>query len=179
MVHKYMQNDEVSLILTNIRPAQCPKDLKQLMDIDLKCFDDPWEEIDWEEVCATNHNDNHKVLIGTTRSIPVGFIVWREGKNDGCIKRFGVRPMFQGKGIGTKLLEAVETSVRHNQCIQLFVEVSESLVYETVQDRTRISIPEWLGKHGYKATLIKQDAGLCCSQIEDLIVFEKTFSKGE
>ena len=63
MVHRCVQNDEVSLILTNIRPAQCPKDLKQLMDIDLKCFDDPWEEIDWEEVCAAKHNDKHKVLI--------------------------------------------------------------------------------------------------------------------
>ena len=66
MVHKSVQNVEVSLILTNIRPAQCPKDLKQLMDIDLKCFDDPWDEIDWEEVCAANHHDKHKVRIGTT-----------------------------------------------------------------------------------------------------------------
>ena len=87
--------------------------------------------------------------------------------------------MFQGKGVGSKLLDAVETSVRHNQCSQLFVEATESLVYDTVQDKTRISVPEWLGKHGFKAAIVKQDAGVCCGRIEDLIVFEKTFNKGE
>ena len=178
MVHKCMQNDEVPLILTNIRPVQCPQDLKHLMDIDLKCFEDPWDEIDWEEVYSTNHHNKHKVLIGTTMGVPISFIVWYEDGVNGCVKRFGVRPGFQGKGVGTKLLDAVETSVRHNQCAQLFVEVSESMVYEMVQDRTCISVPEWLGNRGFKATIVKQGGGLYCGQIEDLIVFEKTFTEG-
>jgi GNAT superfamily N-acetyltransferase len=105
--------------------------------------------------------------------VPSGFIVWREGINDGGVKRLAVRPMLQGHGIGTLLLEAVETSIRKAQGRQLFIEVLESLCYLDDQKLAR-----WLKHRGYEGSFVKHDAGLYEGVIEDIIVFGKDITEG-
>jgi len=174
MVHSGMSANAVPMILTNIRPAVWNSDLKHLMDIDLKCFDDPWDELDWEQLFEDKKKGFCKILIGSCLGIPTGFIVWTEtAKSHGRIKRLGVRPMFRGKGVGSKLVEAVETSVLHNGGTEIFVDVTESICY---QDGAQLTA--WLRHREYLAAAIMSEGGVYNNQIEDLVVFVKHFTEG-
>lgn len=161
------------MILTKIRPVVYAPDKPHIMDMDLECFSDPWDELDWEQVCTLSPRNTSKVFVSTCMGVPSGFIVWREGINDGCIKRLAVRSILQKHGIGTLLLEAVETSIRKAQGRQLFIEVPESLCY--LDDRKLV---QWLKNRGYAGTFVKHGAGFYQGDVEDVIVFGKDIMEG-
>jgi GNAT superfamily N-acetyltransferase len=105
--------------------------------------------------------------------VPSGFVVWREGINDGGVKRLAVRPILQKHGIGTLLLEAVETLIRKSQGRQLFIEVPESLCYLDDQ-----KLASWLKNRGYTGSFVKHGGGVYQGVVEDVIVFGKDITEG-
>ncbi len=152
-------------MLTNIRKPE-PQDLNYILDIDLKCFEDNWSYNEWRE---TLYDPRYGVLLGTYKSLPVGFIVWFSGTKEGLITRLAVKPAYQRKGVGSQLLSAVEVILVQQSIKEVHFPITETLC----QPGQPHDVSRWLTKRGYRASALMRGTGLYCGTKEDEIIFQK------
>ena len=152
-------------MLTNIRKPQ-PSDLNYLVDIDLKCFEDNLSLDDWRDYLL---GQNYNILIGTLKTTPVGLIVWQSNK----ISKIAVKPAYRHRGVGTKLLVAVENTLMQQGFDFITLDVPESLCCPGKP----IDSSNWLGNRRFKASKLISKAGVFCGVVEDIICFEKRLSE--
>lgn len=153
------------MMLTNIRKPES-QDLNYILDIDLKCFEDNWSYHEWREIL---YDSRYGVLIGTYKSMPVGFIVWFGGAQEGLITRLGVKPTYRKKGVGSQLLLAVEVILTQQGIKEVHFPIPESLC----QPGTEYDVSKWLTTRKYKAGSLMHGTGVYCGVKEDEIVFQK------
>jgi N-acetylglutamate synthase-like GNAT family acetyltransferase len=152
-------------MLTNIRKPE-PQDLNYILDIDLKSFEDNWSYNTWRE---TLYDPRYGVLIGTYKGLPVGFVVWFGGTKEGLITRLGVKPVYQQKGVGTQLLDAVEVILSQQGIKEVHFPVTESLC----TPGQPYDVSRWLTKRKYRASGLIRGSGIYCGVKEDEIIFQK------
>jgi len=139
-------------------------DVNHLMDIDIKCFDEPWSVDRWRAVCG----DRLKYkLVGTYFSNPVGFVVWERLDNSINVIRLGVKNIYRCSGIGTKLLRAVEESAYHLKIYRVTFLVPESLCCPG----DSMDVSRWLLKRGARALSIVENTSVQTGKDEDAFLF--------
>jgi ribosomal protein S18 acetylase RimI-like enzyme len=141
-------------------------DFNYILDIDLKCFDDIWTYNAWKEVFK---NPKYGFLLGIYQGEPVGFAVWLIDKIDYLVVRLGVKQAYQHKGVGSKLIKAIESLAKKGGVKEISFPVPESLCY--IHDTTSVS--KWLINRGFKAYCTVKDTAIYCGVTEDEIIFQK------
>ncbi len=148
-------------MITNIRQPLI-SDLNYILDIDLKCFEDPWDIEVWKEIVK---NETSNMFIGTYRAIPVGVIVWTSN----ILARIGVKPSFRGNGVGTQLIHALELAEMQKGTKTIITFITESLCCPG----HKLDVSRWFVTRGYRGKGIAHDKGLFCGMREDEYIFEK------
>lgn|SRR5574340_169139 len=149
-------------MITNIRQPLI-SDLNYILDIDLKCFEDPWDVDTWKEIIK---NETYNMFIGTYKTLPVGIVVW----TNNIITRIGVKPSYRNNGVGTKLIQAMELAEMQKGTKSLTAFITESLCCPTCV----LDVSKWFVRRGYRGTGIARNKGLFCGVCEDQYIFEKT-----
>lgn len=85
-------------------------------------------------------DDEHDVLVAYLNGRFVGTVTLQYRGDDVYVRSMGVRPAAQGKGVGKKLLEAIEERARHKGCKTITLECFEPLkrattIYEKAKFR--------------------------------------------
>lgn len=153
-------------MIHNIRQPQF-SDANYLLDIDIKCFDDPWPLDKWKQVLTTS--EIHK-LVGTSYGCPTGFVVWEQNNDFLQINRLAVKPTYRNQGTGLQLLKAVCLGARQLLLNRVVIAVPESLC---CPGNSR-DISRWLLKRGFKIngkSGVLKDFTVCFGQVEDAFLF--------
>jgi GNAT superfamily N-acetyltransferase len=153
-------------MLTNIRKPTLT-DVNYLLDIDLKCFEDPWDVNLWRGLCT---DTNINKLVGTYYGTPMSFVFWQllTDSDAVTIYRLAVKPKHRNEGTGTQLLKAVELAALQAHYKTLRIMVPESLCCPgQPQDASR-----WLNNRGFRAQPpIMRDLVTYCGRAEDAFAF--------
>jgi len=150
-------------MIDNIRAPQIT-DINYLLDIDLKCFDDPWDTEKWREIYS---DAQYKKLVGTNCGNPVGFVVWCPHSDGIQIVRIAVKPLHRKQGIGSQLLKAVRINALQQKYRKICMVVTESLCCPNQGD----NIGHWLNNRGFFANEICKDGSIYCGKVEDAFFF--------
>lgn len=77
-----------------------PKDLEQILAINLSSFSEPWPEKEFEKYAEESFvaDDEGKIA---------GFAVCKIMEDEGALKLIAVNPDYRGKGIGKNLMEYI------------------------------------------------------------------------
>lgn len=155
-----------------IRPAE-PKDTEIL--ISMAIATDAFQPGEAEELLGGVLNEYHSGILGEGHQVQV-WVDDDSGKAEGWVYFapsfkaegvwdlwwIGVDPTSQGKGIGGKLLEFVESYVRDNGARLLIIETSSTEPFDSVRDfyskrgyENCGRIPEFYGKGDDKITFAK------------------------
>jgi len=129
----------------NIRPAQWI-DKAVLRDIDLKCFDDPWDESYW----LYWFSDERVVLLAEVDGKPAGLLAGALMEDGFVIEKIGVKPLYRRIGVSIVFLDAckdITTKCPEKPLIHLAV--PEPWLYPDSPDY----IAEWIRAVGFKARL--------------------------
>ncbi len=156
----------MEVMTTNIRQPQV-HDANYLLDIDIKCFDDPWPVEKWKVILV--NNDISK-LVSTSYGCPTGFIIWKRDSISLPIIRFAVKPTYRNQGTGLQLLKAVCLGARQLAIPRIVIPVPESLC---CPGEPR-DVSHWLLKRGFKLNgnhSILKEGAICFGQVEDAFLF--------
>ena len=137
-------------------------DVNYLMDIDIKCFENPWTVEKWRAICS---DPQIFQLVATYYGSPVGFVIWERTPDVMNILRIGVKPSYRRNGVGEKLLRAVESSAYHLQLFRVTLLVPESLCCPGMPR----DVSQWLLHKGARAGSIVK--GPCLGYEEDAFLF--------
>lgn len=140
-------------------------DLAYLVDIDLKCYEDPWDMEKWRTIIM-DFNLNKLVVI---RKQHAGVAVWKFDSGAIKVLRLGVKPAYRNYGIGSELLQAIEKSAPNQKANSVVFKIPESLCRPGEPDDVSV----WLAHRGYKATRVCRAAAVFCGQVEDAYIFSR------
>src|SRR5690349_8766222 len=91
-----------------IRPYSS-RDLPRVKDISRRCFQEPaWDDIDFKRFFKQVDIGNASAYVAEWREHVVGYVFVVEWKWHFEVASIAVAPEFQGKGVGTKLLDFVK-----------------------------------------------------------------------
>ncbi len=139
-------------------------DVNYVLDVDVKCFDDPWTIENWREVFG----DQQKFkLMATYFGSPIGFAVWERTHDSMNVIRLAVKPTYRRSGTGSQLLKAIEASAYNLQLFKVTFPVTESLCCPG--DPRDVS--QWLIKRGARAGSIVKNGGFYMGKEEDAFLF--------
>jgi GNAT superfamily N-acetyltransferase len=127
-----------------IRPAKWI-DNRQLYDIDIKCFDQPWEESYWVQWFV----DTRAVLIVEVDGKAAGFMVGELNQDGFCIEKIGVKRPYRRMGVSRMLLDGCLDLV--TQCepgSKVHLAIPEPWLYDCYD-----CIAGWILEVGFKARL--------------------------
>ena len=141
-------------------------DLSYLVDIDLKCYEDPWDVEKWRTVLMDFALDK----LVSIRKQHAGLAVWKFADGVSKILRLGVKPAYQHYGIGSELLRTIEQTTLERGIRTVKFKIPESLCCPS--DPADVSA--WLGRRGYKATRVCPLEAIFCNLVEDAYIFTKT-----
>lgn len=136
--------------LFNVRPPRLD-DANELLDIDIKCFENPWSAQKWSKV-VSKHND-YFVSVATYFGSPIGLAVFRQHPDslDIEIEKIAVLRPHRRKGASLYLLAAAVTYAQTTLANNLFIIVPESTVYPVGPDKPS-QTTGWLSQTGFLAT---------------------------
>ena len=147
--------------------ASYAKDLIDIMDIDLKSFNNPFNTVTWRKYCQ---NGTVSILLATFNKLPIGFILWQEVDGYAGIVRLAVKPNYRKQGAGNFLLRAVEVAARAHGLREVVVIVPETNCSSDAVN----NISSWLLRRGYFAKLpIVKDFCQVCGTLVDGFCFIK------
>ena len=123
--------------------AGVPADLVHLQNIDLKCFDDPWNREMWAWI-----GDNFGIQLVTYFGTPVAFSCQNHDQRSVKVAKLGVLPPFRGRGLSRTLLNGILDFTRLMRASQVEIVVPEYMCNPAMeQDCSR-----WLKRMGFRAT---------------------------
>lgn len=155
-----------------VRPAY-PTDLNYVMDIDLKSYEYPWTQDDWQTI---NDDKTYHKFVATLSTRPIGFAIWTKEENEAVIIRLAVKRSHQRQGAGSRLLEALETDALTNSCSIISIIVPEFNCCPKSAD----DVSQWLLNRGFKTMLpIIPQYALMYGQFVDGFKFIKEIKKHE
>ncbi len=110
-------------------------------------FEEAQRSLDSKKATAFKATLNKDLVIGVVHAQPESFIFGREGRNKLQITNIGVLPQYQRRGVGGKLLGAVEKVARQKQ-------IPKVIVHTNPDDRRAVG---FYLKYGYKPVGIIED----------------------
>lgn len=116
-----------------------------LRDIDIKCFDEPWDESYWTHWFT----ETRAVLLVEVDEKPAGFLCGELLKDGFCIEKIGVKAPYRRMSVSRMLLDGCKDLV--TQCeyeSQIHLVIPEPWLYDCFD-----CIVEWIKDVGFKATL--------------------------
>lgn len=155
----------------NVRAAY-PNDAMQLLDIDIKCFDNAWTPEEWDEKLR---GVGHGTCIITNFGVPIAFAVFalREDWDAIEIVKIAVKPGFRRQGLSARLL-AEAFKVAEGRRFGLVVVVPES----TIDPSAESSLLPWLTAVGFKGTApFLRKHFVIYGEVEDGVKFVMTRSQ--
>lgn len=99
-------------------------DLRQVIEIEKKCFDDSWSIDAFVYEIMVNKNSNYYVY--QKDNLIIAFIGTRYFENHIHITNLAVEPKNQNKGIATKLIDYIIVMARDSNKNKVCLEVSKS-----------------------------------------------------
>ena len=149
--------------MIEVRPGR-KEDIQYVLDIDVKCFDDPWSPDKWRK-------DELSVAVGTVHKTPVGVVVFEiiNTRKQQCVRmdKIAVKPGFRNRGIAKALVQEVRNCCMYNGLLYIETIIPESMcVPDTPRDVTG-----FLSKVGFRGFGIKRDAFTDMGQPEDGYIF--------
>jgi len=139
-----------------VRPATA-EDFTYVTDIDVKCFDYPWDEEKWQ-------TPSYSIGVATLRKTPIGMVVFEIVGGMVVLHKLGVRPTFRKRGVSRQLLDEVVTASMYAGATYIETIIPESLGLE---------MAGWLAKLGFRGMGIKPNQFLNFGQPEDGYIFRK------
>jgi ribosomal-protein-alanine acetyltransferase len=100
-----------------------PADAVLLVDIERRCFSDPWSEMSFRE--ALESPWTFGLIAHASRSI-AGYLIGREVAGTGEVLNLAVAPDCRRRGVARALLRAGLTYLRKRRVEEVFLEVRES-----------------------------------------------------
>jgi hypothetical protein len=121
-------------------------DANELVDIDIKCFEDAWPSEEWNRI---GHSSDYAISVATMFGSAVGFGVFHydEESNDVVIDKLAVKPAHRLKGASLLILMGGMDFAKSKAAKSLTIIVPESTIYPGPA-----SIGGWLQAVGFKAT---------------------------
>jgi ribosomal-protein-alanine N-acetyltransferase len=98
-------------------------DAVQLVEIERRCFSDPWSETSFRE--ALNSPWTFGLVAYTGKGI-TGYLIGREVAGTGEVLNLAVAPDFRRRGVARELLRASLRHLRKRRVEEVFLEVRES-----------------------------------------------------
>jgi GNAT superfamily N-acetyltransferase len=154
--------------MSNLRQFQT-SDLSHILDIDLKCYDDPLSLEQWRDLCQSPDVEKYTTLIEKT---PMGFICWTVSERYVVVLRLAVKKKYQNLGVGTGFLRLADKYAKDNNLRGIRVVLPESMCYGA-----SVNIMKWLNNRGGTAAMGAKNSCISALKSEDAIVF--TFKLGE
>lgn len=131
--------------LFNIRGAT-PQDANALLDIDIKCFDEPWTAEEWSRI---GHSKDYAISVVTFFGTVIGFGVFRMDPDNiraTEILKVAVLKPHRRKHASLYLIAAAVSFGESNFSKEIFTIIPEHLIYPGPE-----CISEWLLLVGLKA----------------------------
>ena len=97
------------------------EDINQVLDIEELCYETPWPQEAFEE--EIGNEDIGFGMVAEEDGLVVGFVTGLRVTSAFHLHNIAVHPDYQGHGIGTALLQAVEAYCRRNNFRQILLEV--------------------------------------------------------
>ena len=98
-------------------------DLPRVMEIELATFTMPWSEATFRGLLRRTDSD---LFVAERGSTVIGYAVFWSVTDQGELGNVAVSPQYRGKGIGTKLVEAVLERALEKGVREVFLEVRKS-----------------------------------------------------
>ncbi|MFC1543059.1 ribosomal protein S18-alanine N-acetyltransferase, partial [Candidatus Neomarinimicrobiota bacterium] len=99
------------------------EDIDQLILIEELCYDHPWPRESFEE--EIERNDVGVGMVAEDEGLVVGFLTGMTVLDEFHLHNLAVHPDFRGRGIGRKLVEALESLCRQRDLRRIILEVRE------------------------------------------------------
>lgn len=127
----------------NVREART-EDSNDLMDIDIKCFDNPWTGDDWS---GFNRNAGTLVYVAAVFGTPIGFIVFQTDQKLKQVEilKIAVKDSGRQQGASRQLLMIAEDFAIGRKAPTLTIVVPESSLYTG-------PLGKWLTATGFQGT---------------------------
>jgi ribosomal protein S18 acetylase RimI-like enzyme len=143
------------------------EDAHYIIDIDIKCFDDPWPPEYWVSF------EDLQVYVATYYGTPIAMVAFMVGETEKGIKfvslsKLAVKPAFRGRGVSKMLLAQAEKFAKQINAHSIWLTVPESLC---VGER---SIAGWLKLAGFRATSVQPECFESYGEPEDGYSFQYT-----
>jgi len=141
-----------------IRQAQWI-DKAVLHDMDLKCFDEPWEESYW----LYWFDDERMVLIVEVEGKPAGFLAGALMEDGLVIEKLGVKPLYRRHGISRVLIDGChDISTMCPEKPQIHIVIPEPWLYPDSPD----CVADWIRVMNFKARLPYLKSYFCVNEVE-------------
>ena len=142
------------------------EDAHHVIDIDIKCFDDPWPPDYWR--VAT---EDFKINVATFYGTPIGMAVFmlaesEDGKQFIHLAKVAVKPAYRKRGVGSLLMRSIDEFGLHAGAGWAWLTVPESICHGAR------SIAGWMAKVGFKAQAVHKDCFQSFGQSEDGYLFQ-------
>lgn len=123
-------------------------DANELIDIDIKSFEDAWPADEWNRV---GHNAEYAISVATLFGAVIGFGVFRydEDTNDVMVVKLAVKPTYRRKGASLHILAGGIDYAKTKAAKNLTIIVPESTIYP--DGNVPSMIGGWLQAVGFKA----------------------------
>lgn len=121
-------------------------DMHSLVDIDIKGYDYPWPLERWRDL---TEDPTCVIMLAILQVEPVGACVWQKkpAVKEGEILRLTTKPAYRERGIGSFLLQTVESEARENGLQEMVIIVPELKCFPGHPD----DVSQWLLERGYRA----------------------------
>jgi len=100
-----------------------PADATALVEIERRCFSDPWSEASFREALGSPWAFG---LVGHTGGIIQGYLIGREVAGTGEVLNLAVSPDHRRRGLARALLRAGLSTLRKHRIEEVYLEVRES-----------------------------------------------------
>lgn len=123
------------------------KDIDTLMDIDLKCFDFPWNPAYWGR---RFEESQMALIVDTSDGVPAGLLMGELLEDGLVIEKIGVKPAYRRQGASRLLLDACDDlTIQCPESPMDHIVIPEPWLYRDSPD----CIAPWLKAVGFKARL--------------------------
>lgn len=140
--------------------------VNELIDIDIKCFDSPWEPERWAEI---TEGAEYGKIIAKWFGTPVGFAVYKnEDVHSLGILKVCVKKQMRGKGCSLRMLAEIFKRAVDTKLKEVFLVVPESWIYPGPAN-----ISNYLTHVGFVATkpILRNHFSVGFGEVEDGVKF--------